>query len=226
MLFWNAKSPSFSCTSVTFTDCIFVTLPLGWYETLLTLKKKKLKRRHLSWTSVMFELKIDIIILIFFCDPVRSLAVWLRCALFFWLKSFNNRCFIHDDNWNTAVEPLSHLHYSFKVSVHNECDDAAQKAVYVLTLWTSQPCCLFLDSIYFVFVLLYYYFFFNLHNNVTRLVFWVNVEITQSGSSVIQNYTHVSLNESSKTVVGLQHYCHVCVCVYHERKASSLSVHT
>lgn len=131
ILFWNAKSHFFALASHQLF-IFFVALSLGWYETLLTLKKK-LKRRHLSWTSVMFELKIDIIILIFLRpSPKPSSVIALR--LVFWLKSFNNRCFIHDDNWNTAVEPLSHLHYSFKVSVHNECDDAAQKAVCILTL--------------------------------------------------------------------------------------------
>lgn len=109
------------------------TVPGLIWDTSDLKKKKNLKRHHLSWTSVMFELKIDIIILIFSRpSPKPSSVIALR--LVFWLKSFNNRCFIHDDNWNTAVEPLSHLHYSFKVSVHNECDDAAQKAVYVLTL--------------------------------------------------------------------------------------------
>lgn len=111
---------------------IFVTLSRGWFEILLTLQKI-LQRHHFSWTSVIFELKIDIIILIFLWPSPKSSSV-IAWRLVLWLKSFNNRCFIHDDNWNTAVEPLSHLHYSFKVSVHNECDDAAQKAVYVLTL--------------------------------------------------------------------------------------------
>lgn len=40
-----------------------------------------------------------------------------------------------------------------------------------------------LDSIYFVFLPLYHYFSFNLHNNVTCLVSWMDVEIAQSGDS-------------------------------------------
>lgn len=152
-IFWNAKSVFLHFCHI---QCLY------FCHTDL---KKNLKRHHLSWTSVMFELKIDIIILIFFWPSPKSSSVIALC-LVLWLKSFNNICFIHDDNWNTAVEPLSHLHYSFKVSVHNECDDAAQKAVYVLTLG---PLNLVASFGFNLFLFLFFCIFSNLHNNMTCL---------------------------------------------------------
>lgn len=45
ILFWNARILSF-CTSVKFTVYIFVTLSLGGYETLLTLRRRKKRERE------------------------------------------------------------------------------------------------------------------------------------------------------------------------------------
>lgn len=168
-IFWNAKSVFLHFCHI---QCLY------FCHTDL---KKKLKRHHLSWTSEMFELKIDIIILIFFWPSPKSSSVIALC-LVLWLKSFNNICFIHDDNWNTAVEPLSHLHYSFKVSVHNECDDAAQKAVYVLTLGPLNLVASFGFNL-FCFCSFVFFLICIITWHVPLLIFWINMEITQTGEA-------------------------------------------